>query len=139
MASRSQLYPLARQLFATKQLDWTTSNIKIMLLPVGYTPNFANQYLSDVLAVATPMLTSGNIANPTAVNGYCNGDSTPLGIVTSPLEAAYLIFYKDTGTPTTSPLIVFFDTPDLPGLPHFLTADEYYVYQNLTYGGWFRL
>ena len=139
MASRSQLYPLARQLFATGALNWPASNIKIALLPVTFTPNFAAQYLSDLQAETTIMATSGNITGLTAVGGYCNGNSTSLGIVSSPLVAGALVFYKDTGTPSTSPLIVYFDTPDLPGLPQVLTLDEYFVYQNFSYGGWFRL
>ena len=139
MASRSQLYPYARQLFATDALNWPASNIKIALLPVTFTPNFTAKFLSDLQAATTIMATSNNITNLAAVNGYCDGDSTSLGIISSPLVAGALVFYKDTGTPSTSPLIVYFDTPDLPGLPQVLTLDEYFVYKNFSYGGWFRL
>ena len=140
MASRSQLYPLARQLFATGALNWPASNIKIALLPVTFNPNFTTTvYLSDLQAATTIMGTSGNITGLTATNGYCGGNSTSLGIISSPLKAGAIVFYKDTGTPSTSPLIAYFDTPDLPGLPQVLTLDEYFVYANLSYGGWFRL
>jgi hypothetical protein len=139
MTSRSQLYPYARQLFASGMLNWAGSNIKIALLPVTFTPNFTAKFLSDLQAATTIMATSGNITNLADTNGYCDGDSTSLGIISSPLVAGALVFYKDTGTPSTSPLIVYFDTPDLPGLPQVLTLDEYFVYKNFSYGGWFRL
>ncbi len=139
MASRSQLYPNARQLFATAALNWTTSNIKVALLPASYNPDFTNVHLSDLLAAVTPLATTGNITGLTAVNGVCGGNSTSFGVLSSPVLAGSMVFYKDTGTPSTSPLIVFFDTPDLPGLPAVLNGLNYFVYQNFTFGGWFRL
>jgi hypothetical protein len=140
-ASRSQLYPIARQRFATAALDWPTSNIKVMLLAASYVPDFTNQFLSDVQAADSSdiLATSANITNLAATNGYCTGDTTSFGVIESPLPAGYIIFYQDTGTPSTSPLICFLDTPDLPGLPLALTGLEYFIYKNLAYGGWFRL
>ena len=90
MTSRSQLYPLARQLFATGALNWPASNIKIALLPATFTPDFTAQYLSDLQAATTIMATSGNITGLTAAGGYCGGNSTSLGIISSPLVAGAL-------------------------------------------------
>jgi len=138
MTSQSQLYPSARQLFSTGGLNWLTSNIKMALLADSFTPDFTQQYLSGIPS-GSILATSANVASLTATNGYCGGATTSLGVVSSPVTAGKLIFYKDTGDPTTSPLIVFFDTPDLPGLPAVLDGQQYYVYANLNYGGWFRL
>lgn len=138
MTSRSQLYPNARQLFATAGLNWATSNIKIALMTAAYNPNFANVYLSD-LDTSNLIVTSGNITGLSATNGYLTGDTTGLGVIADPRAAGALVFYKDTGTSTTSPLIGFIDTPDLPGLPQVLVGFNYFVYKNVSYGGWFRL
>ena len=53
--------------------------------------------------------------------------------------AGFIMFYQDTGNPATSPLVLFLDTPDIPGMPQILTGLQYFIYQNLTYGGWARL
>lgn len=138
MSGLSQLYPLARQKFATATFNWPTLNVKIALLASGYVPNFANQYISDISSVSI-LATSGNITNLAATNGYCTGDTANLGLILSPVLAGSLLFYNDTGTPTTSTLIAYFDTPDVPGLPAVLNGSNFYVYKNLNYGGWFRL
>lgn len=138
MTSRSQLYPLARQAFATAALNWPTINCKLALMTSAYSPNFANQYLSDVSS-ANIIATSGNITGLTATNGYLSGNTTSFGVIDSPLEAGSIIFYQDTGDPTTSLLLAFLDTPDIQGLPQILDGLQYFLYQNLAYGGWFRL
>lgn len=138
MSGNTQLYPLARQLFATAGLDWATSNIKIALLAQSYVFDITAQYITDIPS-GMILATSGNITNLTAAAGYCSGDTTTMGVIASPQPAAYIVFYKDTGTPSTSPLIAFFDSTDLPGLPAVLNGLEYFIYQNTSFGGWFRL
>ncbi len=138
MASRSQLYPAARQAFATAALNWPSINMKMLLLDSSFVPNFANTFLSD-LPPANILATSADVTGLAASNGYCTGDTTSFGVISSPRPAGYVIFYQDTGNPMTSLLIAFFDTPDLPGLPLSLQGLEYFLYQNLTYNGWFRL
>lgn len=138
MSGNTQLYPLARQLFATAGLNWATSNIKMALIVQSYVFDPTAQYISDIPS-GDILATSGNVTGLSAAAGYCTGDTTSLGVISDPRPAAYLIFYKDTGTPTTSPLIAFFDSPDLPGLPAVLDGLEYFVYKNLSFGGWFRL
>lgn len=136
--SRSQLYPIARHLFATAALNWLTGNTKVLLMANGYNPNFANQFLSDVMAGAI-LATSSNIANKTESLGYCSGDTVPFGLIDTGQVAGSLIFYQDTGNPATSPLILFIDTPDVYGLPATLQGFSYYLYQNIVAGGWFRI
>lgn len=138
MTSRSQLYPLARQLFATGALDWATANIKVCILAAAYTPDFTQQYITGIPS-GYIITTSDNIAGKTGAAGYLDGDTTSLGVVDSPALAGYLLLYQDTGTPSTSPLVLFLDTPDIPGMPQVLDGFEYFIYANLTYGGWARL
>ena len=138
MSSRSQIYPLARQLFATAGLNWATANVKCALLAAAYTPDFTQQYLTGIPAPFI-LATTGNIAGKSGAAGFLDGDTASFGVVASAAIAGYLLFYEDTGNPATSPLILFLDTPDIPGMPQLLQGLQYFVYENLTYGGWARL
>ena len=138
MSSRSQIYPLARQLFATAGLDWATVNVKACILATAFTPDFTQQYLSSI-SPAFILGTTPNITGKTGVNGLLDGDTESFGVIDSPATAGYILFYQDTGDPTTSPLILFLDTPDVPGMPQILDGLQYFIYENLTYGGWARL
>ncbi len=138
MASRSQIYPLARELFATGQLNWPAVNIKCLLLAAAYVPDFTQQYLTGIPS-AYVLATTPNIGGLSAAAGYLSGNTTSFGVVESAAPAGYLLFYQDTGSPVSSPLILFLDTPDIPGMPQVLQGLQYFVYENLTYGGWARL
>ncbi len=138
MSGKSQFYPNARHLFATGALSWTVGNYKCLIMASGYSPNFATDtYLSDVPAPAI-IATSPTITGIGESLGYLTGDTIPFGVISSALIAGSLIFFKDTGVPSSSPLIVYVDTPDVAGFPQALTGFNYYVYKNLV-GGWFRL
>ncbi len=135
----SQLFPAARQKFATGALNWPAATVKVAVLADSFIPNFLTQVnLSDINANDI-IATSGDIANLTAVDGACGGDTTSLGVVSDPRVAGGLLFYLDTGSPATSTLVAWFGSQDLPGLPTVLEGLEYFVYQNVSYGGWFRL
>lgn len=138
MTSRSQIYPLARQGFAQGTLNWATANIKAAILAAAYVPDFTQQYLSGIPA-SFILAKTGNIAGKTGNNGFLDGNTTSFGVVLSSAAAGYLLLYQDTGTPATSPLVLFLDTPDVPGMPQILTGLQYFIYQNLTSGGWARL
>ncbi len=137
MASRSQIYPLARQGFAQATLNWATTNVRAAILASAYTPDFTQSYLSGIPAAAI-LATTAYIAGKTGVNGLLDGDTSSFGVVGAGI-AGYILFYEDTGNPSTSRLILFLDTPDIPGMPQVLQGLQYFIYQNLTYGGWARL
>ena len=137
MASRSQIYPLARQLFATALSTGPPPTSRRRSSPQGYTPDFTNQFLSGIPASAV-LATTANIAGKTGNAGYLDGNTTSFGIVGAG-TAGYILFYQDTGSPATSTLILFLDTPDIPGMPQVLQGLQYFIYQNLTFGGWARL
>jgi len=133
----SQLFPNARQLFATAQLDWTSGNWKAVILSSAYVFNGAQQYLSDL--PSAQILATAAIANRTAALGFCTGDTISFGTIASGLQAGYIVFYKDTGVATTSPLVVFFDEAQIPGMPQVLNGYSYFFYKNVSAGGWFRI
>ncbi len=137
MASRSQIMPLARQLFAQGSLDWATADIKAALIASGWNVDLTQQFLSGLPSGAV-LATTGNIQGKTGAAGFLDGNTTSFGVIPSG-TAGFIMFYQDTGSPATSPLILFLDTPDIPGMPQVLTGLQYFIYQNLTYGGWARL
>ncbi len=138
MTSRSQIYPLARQAFAQGSLDWATATIRACVLASAYVPDLTQQYLSGIPAAAI-LGTTPPITGCTGNNGFLDGDTASFGVIASPAVGGYILFYQDTGNPATSMLILFVDTPDLPGMPQLFVGLEYFLDANLTYGGWARL
>jgi hypothetical protein len=89
--------------------DWDTDTIKLILFDAAdYTPNLAtHQDLADVpsgarVAVAT-------IASPTISGGKVDASDVTAAAVSGD-QSEGVIYYKHTGTESTSPLMVLLDT-----------------------------
>lgn len=109
------LYDKGREKFLTGAISWSADNIKAVLVDVAdYTVNIStHEFLSDV-AAGGRVATSGNMATKTTTAGVADAADFSFTAVTGdPSEA--IIFYKDTGTAATSPLICYIDTAT--GLP----------------------
>lgn len=96
-------------------IDFEADTIKLALFTSTHTPSAANTYISDL---------TNEVA---AGGGYSTGGATVTGITvtysgatatitssavtwsTSTITARYAVLYKDSGTPTTSPLIALYD------------------------------
>jgi hypothetical protein len=103
------LYTLAKQglLHGTFVLDSDT--IKIALVSNAYTPTLASdQYWSTVNAnvIGTPQALGGI----SITNGIFNSSSATFTAVAGGSTVKYFVIYKDTGTASTSPLLVLIDT-----------------------------
>lgn len=109
------LYDKGRQAFLEGGIAWLTDNIKAVLVDsAAYTPNLAtHQYLSDIAAGAR-IATSANLGAKTSTAGVADANDAVFTAATG-AQSEYVVLYKDTGTATTSALIVFMDT--LTGLP----------------------
>ncbi len=105
------LYDLARQSFlsASPSIDWDTDNIKCSLVrSSAYTPNLAtDQFLSSV---PTRVADSVNLSGKSATNGVANASNVTFSVVAAGAAIQYILIWKDTGTPSTSPLIALLDT-----------------------------
>lgn len=110
------IYDKAREAFLNGDLDWATDNIKVYLVR-GYTPNTAtHDMLDDVTgAGGTLVATSANLSSKTSTNGVADAADVTYSTVTAGASCAHLVIAKDTGTPSTSPLIAVIDTAT--GLP----------------------
>jgi hypothetical protein len=111
MANR--MYDPGRAAFGNAAISWIGDTIKVALVSGAYTPNTAtHQFWSDVNAnvIGTPQTLTSK-TNVGGLMGAANPTFTavPAGTVT------YLVYFKDTGTPSGSSLIGIVDTAT--GLP----------------------
>lgn len=134
----SQLFPVARQLGLTTGIGWTSGNMRAVLLADSYTPTFTEDALDDIpseVRIATSELITGR----TAVNGLAGCSTIRLGTVLSDVLCSKVVVYKDTGTESTSTLLLFIGDDGLISQPFAPVGFEYFIYPNAADGGLFRL
>lgn len=111
------LYDSARQLFLQADIDWLVDTIKVVLLKTGgsdYVFNSAHDYLNDVPGGATRVATA-TLAGKTSTGGVADCTDPTFSAVAAGSTVGAVLFYKDTGSEPTSPLILYVDTAT--GLP----------------------
>jgi hypothetical protein len=104
------LYDKAREGFLSGQINWSSDNIKAVLVDTAlYSPSLStHQYLSDIASGAR-VATSANLATKTVTNGVADAADITFSAVTgASIEA--IVLYKDTGTAGTSRLICYIDS-----------------------------
>lgn len=113
----SFFYKNGRTAVVDGSLIWRTDNIKAVLLNLDfYTPNQAtDQYLSSI-PVSARVSTSANLVGKTNNGGVINATGTKFPGTAAGTSCAAIALYKDTGSPTTSPLLAYIDDA-LSGLP----------------------
>jgi hypothetical protein len=99
-------------------IDLVNDTIKVMLLTSSYTPNIdTNLVISDISAneITGAGYTAGGseitgktvTQDDTDNEGVFDGDDVNWS--TSTITARYAVIYKDSGTPSTSPLFAYVD------------------------------
>ena len=117
MAVSSHLYGLALKSFATAAVNYTGGTVKAMLCTSSYVPDQdAHQFKSDVTGEVTGTgYTAGGAALTTKTLTYdapsntLTLDADDVTWAAATITARYLVFYVDTGTASTSPLISYVD------------------------------
>lgn len=108
------IYPKAKEKFLDALIDMPSDTINIALIDTSsYTYSSANEFWSSASSavIGTPVA----LASKTITNGVFDAaDVTFTSVSGASVEA--LIIYKDTGTPSTSPLILYIDVA-ASGLP----------------------
>ena len=114
------LYKKAKEGLLEGLFDLTDNNIKVALVKNSYSVNLdTHEFLSDI-AEAAVAATTGLLTGKTTASGVFDADNiTVENYGTSGF--AYLVFYKDTGTRSTSRLLAYIDTAT--GLPVASTVD----------------
>lgn len=108
------MYGKGRDSFLNAGIDWTSANIALMFVTTSYTPSYnSDQYVSDVTSGAI-VATSGNFSSVSSSLGTADAANETVSSV-SGSQFAYVIIFKQTGTTTTSNLIMNIDTAT--GLP----------------------
>ena len=109
-------YDLALQGFLSGSFDLLTANIKVALVTSSYTPNQAtDQFLSAVGAAVA--VKSPNLASVTVADGVFGAANTTFTSVPSAVTCNALVVFIDTGTTSTSPLLLYLDSTLYSGLP----------------------
>jgi hypothetical protein len=128
------IYPLAKKQFLQAGLNLSSSNIKIALVDLDdYTYSAAHEFYTDLAGVVG---TTANLSGKTFGNDGSFDSSDPVATSVTGDEFEALVMYIDTGTPSTSRLIAYFDT-GISGAP--LTPDGSNVQITVDSDGWFIL
>ena len=119
MAVTALLYgvPQKNQWDGTAVIDWDTNTIKCALATSTYTPSqdthdFFNDITNEVVGTG---YSAGGVTLTASAPTYTAGtnvvafDATDAQWTSASFTARYAIVYKDTGTSTTSPLIMYVD------------------------------
>jgi hypothetical protein len=114
----NSLYGKYRQKVLEGSVGWLNDTIKVLLVDTdSYNPQInADEFLSDIPAGAR-IATSNALTGKTTTLGVADADDTvfPAGYQMPAPTSEALVFFKDTGSPATSPLIAYIDTTT--GLP----------------------
>lgn len=102
----SAVYAAAKASFLgnTPSINLLSDTIRAALVTASYTPNPAtDQYWSAANAnvVGTPQ----QITSPSVAGGVFNGAGVTFASVAAGPAATQIVIFKDTGTPSTSPLV----------------------------------
>jgi hypothetical protein len=110
------LFPLGKQAFLSGSINMTSDTIKVALVKTtsGYTYSAAHQFYSDLTPASNVVGTPATLGTITVTTGIFDAADTTFTSVSGSAVGA-LVLYKDTGAPTTSPLIAYIDTAT--GLP----------------------
>lgn len=96
--------------------NWTSHLIKVVLVRSTYTPDFVNHHFRSSISsyeAGSPV----TLTSKAVVNGAADcADFSFLAISGSAVKA--MIFFRDTGVESTSPLLVYYDNaPQFPFTP----------------------
>lgn len=109
------LFDAGREGILDRTVDVTAATVKAALVK-GYTFSAAHKFLSDLTgAGGTIVGTPVALASKTYTAGVLDASDVVFSAVPTDTSTAFLVIYNDTGTATTSRLIVFMDTAT--GLP----------------------
>lgn len=120
MAKR--LYPAAANGIDTGDYAWLTGTWKLSLLSSAYTFGEAHDFSNDLSGV----IASAAITGRTKSGGVWDASDVTFTGVAAGSTVAALVIWKDTGTPSTSPLFLFDDATAL-GLPFLTDGNDFVV------------
>jgi hypothetical protein len=121
LANRIYIDGCAQHLWSAS-LNWNSDNIKMLGATSGYTPNTAvggDQFLNPAIAGGNIVCTSSNLSGKSSTSGVLKATNPVFSSVSGSTIVQFVI-YDDTGTSTTSELLIIYDTAagGLPCVPN---------------------
>jgi hypothetical protein len=113
----TQSYSLWKQQQLAGAYDLATATIKLVLVNIAsghYQVNFATDEFLSAIASGDRIAFTAALTGVAITDGVFSAGNAVFGGVTGPACGAFVMFI-DTGNPTTSPLIAYFD--NYSGLP----------------------
>ena len=110
MANNS--YPKGMQKLLSATIDFAGDTIKVCLLPNTYTYSAAHEFVSHL---GSRVGTDQVLTNKSVAGGVFDADDVDFGTLAPGSTLKAIAVYKDTGNPTTSPLLFYMD--QLAGFP----------------------
>jgi len=107
-------YPLGAQKVLAGEINFSADTIKVVALPTSYVYDDAHEFLDDIAAVIG---TAQTLASKTIADGVFDAADPSFGAIASGSTIGSYLIYKDTGTPSTSPLLIRLTSDYAVGLP----------------------
>ncbi len=125
------LYAKGKEKILSGSINFPSDTIKASLLSSAYTANLStDEFWSGISA--NLLNSSQTLASKTVTAGVFDAADITFTAVTSGSTAKAIVIWKDTGTPSTSPLLVYIDT--ITGFPLATNGgDITIVWDNGTY------
>lgn len=114
------LFDAGREGFLDGTINFSTGDIRVMLVKSTYVFSAAHKFLGDLGVVDNGR--SAALATKTVTAGVANAGNTSL-VATAAAACASLVIFQQTGVDTTARVIAFIDTP-ASGLPFTPAASQ---------------
>ena len=103
------LYAKGKEKILSAAINLPSDTIKASLLSSSYTANLSTDEFWSTIS-ANLLNTSQTLASKSVTAGVFDAADVTFTAVTSGSTAKAIVIWKDTGTPSTSPLLVYIDT-----------------------------
>jgi hypothetical protein len=122
----NQFYDFGLAALRAATLDWIADTFRVLLVHTGggiapvYSPNpSVDRWLSDIPVGAQIAFSAPLTGKAVSAGHVLTADPAALTFVGGPPAKAFVV-YNDSGTPSTSKLLLFFDSGQgLPFVPYF--------------------
>lgn len=135
----THLYPTALAGLLDDSFDWTTEEIKAVLLTENFVFDPAAISVDEIPPEHIIATSLEGLTNRTFENGIAYGDPAQFLQLLSPLSISQVILYQDTGDPAYSTLVMHYDGENVIGAPMIPVGTDVFVYALFPPGGFLAL
>lgn len=104
-------YPKGLEHFAKGDVAFLSANIKAVLVTSAYVPDPGDEFLAIISGVSGAIVSrSNNLSGKSVTGGVLNCSNFTVSLVPTGHVIKYVVFYVDTGSDSTSILLLVDDT-----------------------------